>query len=367
MMNKICHLTSVHPELDTRIFWKECVSLQKAGFDVSLVVAGAEDKVVEGVKIHGVRKYTQRFQRILKSGAPILEKAIEIDADVYHFHDSELLSVGVQLRKRGKTVIYDSHEDLPRQILTKPWIPKVLRPLVSRWVERYENGRAKKMSCIVAATPHIRERFAKVTTAPVECVCNYPILNEITETTEWTEKQKAACYVGGIFPERGIFEMVRAIEKTDARLKLAGAFSPATLQQQVEQEPGWQKVDFAGYIGRKEINRMLGESMVGLLLLHPMPSYIDSLPIKLFEYMAAGIPVVCSDFPLWRDIVEGSGCGVCIDPMDTGKAAAAIQKLIDSPEEAHRMGTAGRKAALSIYNWDSQAEILINLYKNLTK
>ena len=365
MKNRVCHLTSVHQKLDTRIFWKECVSLQRAGFDVCLVVAGADDDVVEGVKIYGVRKFANRFVRILRSGKPVLEKALEIDADLYHFHDPELLSVGVKLARHGKRVVYDSHEDLPRQILTKPWIPKFLRGLVSRIVEFVENRRVRKVSAVVTATPHIQERFQKVTAAPVVSVCNYPIINEITDSTEWTERKRAVCYVGGLFRERGIFEMVRAVGKSDVRLKLAGSFSPASLQAEVEKESYWKQVDYQGFVGRKEINALLGESMAGLLLLHPMPSYIASLPIKLFEYMAAGIPVICSDFKLWRDIVEGSGCGVCVNPFDIKGVAAAIRDIVDNPERAREMGTNGRKAVLEKYNWNTQSEILLDLYNSL--
>ncbi|MBQ7489492.1 MAG: glycosyltransferase family 4 protein [Bacteroidales bacterium] len=365
MKNKICHLTSVHPTFDTRIFWKECVSLQRAGFDVSLVVAGATDQVADGVKIYGVKKFPDRFSRILKSGKPILQKALEIDADIYHFHDPELLSVGKKLSAKGKKVIYDSHEDLPRQILTKPWIPKFMRGLVSKLVEFVENSRVRKMSAVVAATPHIQERFQKVTKAQVISVCNYPIISEITYNNNWEKKEKAVCYVGGLFLERGIFEMVRAAGAANVRLKLAGSFSPAALKTQVESEPAWKNTDFYGFIGREEINRLLGESMAGLLLLHPMPSYKDSLPIKLFEYMAAGIPVICSDFPLWKSIVYESGCGVCVNPQDLEKISEEIISITENPEKAREMGENGHKAVLEKYNWGTQEKILLELYNSL--
>src|SRR5574344_1083973 len=304
MKTKICHLTSVHSENDDRIFLKECVSLQRNGYDVSLIVAGADDKVGEEVNIYGVQKISNRLKRILFSGKSVLKKTIEIDADLYHFHDPELLSVVIQLKKMGKVVIYDSHEDLPRQILTKSWIPQFMRRFVSTFAEIIENKRVKKLSAIVTATPHIQQRFHKITSAPVVNVNNFPILSEITNFTPWEQKQKAACYVGGLFVERGIFEMVGAVYQTNIKLYLAGKFSPDTLQQEVKKENGWANVDFLGYVDRQKINELLGNSMVGLLLLHPLPSYRDSLPVKMFEYMAAGIPMICSDFELWRNIVE---------------------------------------------------------------
>ena len=365
MSVKICHITTVHPRYDVRIFHKECKSLAKL-YDVHLIVAdGKGDEIAENVHIHDIGKPKSRKERVLQFTKSAYKKAVSVDASVYHFHDPELLSVGVKLARHGKRVVYDSHEDLPRQILTKPWIPKFLRGFVSRIVEFVENRRVRKMSAVVTATPHIQERFQKVTAAPVVSVCNYPIINEITDSTEWTERQRAVCYVGGLFRERGIFEMVRAVGKAGVRLKLAGSFSPASLQAEVEKESDWKQVDYQGFVGRKEINALLGESMAGLLLLHPMPSYIASLPIKLFEYMAAGIPVICSDFKLWRDIVEGSGCGVCVNPFDIEKVAAAIRDIVDNPVRAHEMGANGHRAVLEKYNWNTQSEILLDLYNSL--
>lgn len=362
---KICHITTVHPRCDVRIFHKECKSLSDR-YEVHLIVAdGKGDELADGIHIHDIGKPQGRTDRILHSPKRALETALEIPADVYHFHDPELLPVGKKIAKRGKTVIYDSHEDLPRQILTKPWIPKYLRKPVSKLVEVAENSYVRKMSAIIAATPHIQRRFRQVTTKPVECVCNYTVVSEITASKDWGKKERAVCYVGGIFVERGIWEMLRAVSKSDTTLKLAGKFSPESLQSDVEQSELWKMVDYQGFIGRAEINEMLAQSMAGLLLLHPMPSYVESLPIKLFEYMSAGIPVVCSDFPLWREIVEKHGCGVCVNPFDADAVSQAIQKIVNNVEYASQMGRNGRNAVEKQYNWDSQAKALIVFYESL--
>lgn len=362
---KICHITTVHPRYDVRIFHKECKSLASS-YEVHLIVAdGKGDEVADGIHLHDIGKPSGRRERMLRFSKLALQKAVEIDAAVYHFHDSELLSVGKKLARKGKIVIYDSHEDLPRQILTKPWIPKFMRKTVSVLTEIIENKYVRRMSAVIAATPHIQRRFQKVTKKPVGCVCNYPILDEITANEDWSSKEKSVCYVGGIFVERGIREMVVAADKSETTLKLAGKFSPNSLQGEMEQAKGWNRVEYYGFVGRKKINRLLAESMAGLLLLHPLPSYVDSLPIKLFEYMAAGIPVICSDFPLWRDIVETNRCGVCINPSDTDAAADAIRKLVNNPACAAEMGANGRKAAVARYSWDSQADLLKRFYQSL--
>ena len=362
---RVCHITTVHPRYDGRIFLKECTSLASI-YEVHLIVAdGKGDETVDGIRIHDIGKPQNRKDRMLHFSKRAYKKAIELNATLYHFHDPELLTTGVQLRKQGKIVIYDSHEDLPRQILTKPWIPKFLRGTVSRCAEWVENRRVRRLSAVVTATPHIADRFRDQTSKSVSCVCNYPILNEITAVSEWNAKSRSVCYVGGIFKERGLFEMLRAIGQTDVRLALAGNFSPASLQDAAQQMQEWGKVDYYGFVGRREINALLGASVAGLLLLHPMPSYRDSLPIKMFEYMAAGIPVICSDFPLWRSIVEDCGCGFCLNPFDNEDVAQKIQYLADHPDQAREMGENGQKAVQEKYNWDTQAEILLCLYSSL--
>ena len=366
-MTKICHLTTVHPRYDVRIFIKECKSLAKRYDDVNLIVAdGKGNENSDGINIFDVGKPNGRLQRILKFPRKAYKKAIAIDADIYHFHDSELLSTGVKLAKKGKTVIYDSHEDLPRQILTKSWIPKFLRKTVSRMSERMENRKVRRLSAVVTATPHIEERFKKVTNAPVKNINNYPDLDDITFNPSWENKENAVCYVGGLFYTRGIHEMVAAIGATSSKLFLAGKFSPESLIDEMKNKKGWENVDFLGYLDRKNINEVLQKSIAGLIILHPMPSYLDSLPVKMFEYMAAGIPVICSDFAFWKEIVEKNECGVCVNPFDTDAIAKEISRLCNDKDTAKRIGENGRKAVEEKYNWSTQENELCALYSKLS-
>jgi glycosyltransferase involved in cell wall biosynthesis len=110
---------------------------------------------------------------------------------------------------------------------------------------------------------------------------------------------------------------------------------------------------------------MLARSSVGLVTLHPRLNYVDSQPIKMFEYMAAGVPVVCSSFPLWRGIVEGHRCGICVDPMNPGEIAAAIDRLASSPGEVEEMGRRGREAVRERFNWAVEEAKLLDLYRGI--
>ncbi len=367
---RVLHLSTVHPFLDTRIFHKEAKSLARAGYEVVLVAQGQPKESVEGIRIHGLPTPKNRLSRMFGTTFKALSLAVRARADIYHFHDPELIPVGLLLRLMGKKVIYDVHEDLPRQILSKYWIPSALRDVAAKAAELMEWMAGRFMNGIVAATPAIAERFPRHKTVVVQ---NFPLLSEFPSAEEipYNERPLQVVYVGGISVIRGAIEMVRAMEllpeRLEARLVLAGAFSPPGLEATLRQLPGWKYVNFLGWQGREGISQILKNTRVGLVVLHPTPSYLDGYPVKLFEYMAAGIPVVASNFPLWRKIVEEEGCGITVDPLDPKAIAEAIQWLLEHPKEAQEMGRRGRRAILEKYNWDQEATKLLAFYRGLLR
>jgi len=364
---KIAHLTSVHPRYDTRIFLKQCRSLAAAGYDVSLVVAdGLGDEQRDGVTIYDAGASKGRAARMIGATRRVLKRGLALDADAYHLHDPELLPVALAFKRRGKRVIFDSHEDVPRQILSKPYLHIRLRRPIATVVGLIESVACRRIDAVVAATPAIGAKFAGIGVC-VSVVNNFPMLGELDAELPWSEKANEVCYVGSIAATRGVRDVVAAMALCDsgARLNLAGGFEGKDLRSELESMPGWSKVNALDYLTRSGVRAVLARSVAGLVTLHPTPAYIDALPVKMFEYMSAGVPVIASDFPLWREIILGNDCGVCVDPKDPLAIATAIDRLARSPDVARHMGENGRRAVKERYNWQGEEKTLLSLYDGL--
>jgi glycosyltransferase involved in cell wall biosynthesis len=361
---KVCHVTSVHAVTDVRIFHKECHSLATAGHETFLVALNTPSRLEKGVNIIGVQSdYKNRLERMTKTVDAVLKKAISLDADVYHLHDAELLKTVKTFKKLGKKVIYDAHEDLPRQIIGKHWIPKSLQHILSYTLEKYENSVAKKCDAVICATPFITERFIKIN-PNTHNINNFPLSSEI-EFTEPNFSTNKICYIGGISQIRGIGELITAVALTDSELMLAGSFSPKSFRDKVSTLSGWKKTKELGFINRSESLKLKQNSFAGLVTFLPELNHINAQPNKMFEYMASGLPIITSNFPLWKDIVENNNCGICVNPQDSSEIAAAITKLDQNRKLAFEMGENGKKAVLEKYNWKNEEKKLLELYANL--
>lgn len=354
---KVCHFTSAHETTDTRIYIKECCSLQKAGHEVFLVGRGESTECSE-VHIVGCGEPKGRMERFLFFSKKVYRKALELNCEVYHFHDPDLLRYAGKLKKKGKRVIFDSHEDVPAQIMNKTWIPRIFREFVAKAYRKYETCMVKKADAVVAATPYIAEKF-QGRAKRIEVLNNYPRLDDILFHSEPFEKREAlVCYVGGVSEARGERIMLEAMKRVDGKLIIAGKHE----KQKIE-DGGI--VEYIGQIDRKAVNQVYGQAVAGLVVLKSCKNYVNSQPIKMYEYMAAGLPVICSDFPEWRGLMEETRAGIYVNPEDPDAVAEAVNYLLAHRKEGQEMGRRGRQAVEQRFSWAAEEKKLLALYQGL--
>lgn len=365
----IAHLSTVHSASDQRIFHKEARSLAGAGFDVSVVAKADRSEVRDGVRILPFLTGAKRRPLRMTLGlVGMLRTALKVNADAYHLHDPELLLIAPLLKMRGKKVVYDAHEDLPGTIRAKYWIPDAFKTPLALLAGFVEQAIAQRLDAVVVANPGQSAPFPDEKTIAVQ---NFPLAFEMNAVNviPYQARRNCAVYVGGLTESRGVLQMLEAVEilnqKTSAKLLLGGRFVPETLETESRSKPGWKHTEYLGFLDRVELVNVLVQSRVGLALMHPTPNYTSNQPVKLFEYMLAGIPVVASNIPNYARIVDDAGCGIAVDPLNSEAIAEAIEWLFDHPREAEAMGIRGREAVLSGMNWEREADKLVRLYEAL--
>ena len=172
-------------------------------------------------------------------------------------------------------------------------------------------------------------------------------------------------YIGAIMEVRGIFDMLDVLELVDVGLVLAGKFANKELEEKAKSHPQWKKVDYRGFVGKEEVLKILQEAKIGLVPLHKTEKYLGAYPVKLFEYMNAGIPVIINQIPLWEEIVLGENCGLSVDTTNPQEFAKAINFLLNNPEKAQQMGMNGYRAVREKYNWHNEEKKLLDIYRKL--
>jgi len=366
-MRKICHLTSAHNRYDVRILKKECISLASQGFKVFLVVNDANsDETIDGVSIVSTGYVPKnRRERIFLSVKQVLKVALEIDAEIYHLHDPELLQIVKPLTQKGKKVIFDAHEDTCEQIMDKEWIPRPLRKTISWMFRKYQKGIISNCIGVITVTPDI-EKNLKVMNRNTVIVTNYPILNNTDETINRNENNYIF-FAGGISEQWCHDIIVKAVsELDDIVYKIAGPIEDGYLER-LKSLPGWNKVVYLGRIPHEKVEMEYQSSIAGMAVNHCSQLKQEGTlgNTKLFEIMAASKPVICTNYRLWKEIIDKYHCGICVEWNNTTQIAEAIMYLVDNAEEARIMGNNGRKAVEEVFNWKTQEKILVDFYNRI--
>ncbi len=360
----------MHSRFDGRIFQKECRSLNINGFDVSLIVAdGLGDEKIQGIKIFDVGKIHNRFQRITRLHTIIFKLAITLNCEIYHFHDPELIFVGILLKRHGKKVIFDMHEDIPGYILDMQNIqPALLRKTIAFLYENIEKYAVTRFDAIISTRESINERLKHIN-SHVELITNFPIVEKNIPKTY--DNVSSICFAGVVASDWRHKEIINAVEGIEqVKYILAGPAPNLNYLDELKKLKGWHKVNYLGRVPFDQVKLIYQKASIGVAIYiycRNMGGKTGNLAnTKLFEYMNWGIPIICTDYSLWKKIiVDELKCGICVNPYDEDAISKAIKYLLDNPELAKQMGRNGRKAVLNTYNWETQAKKLVTLYSQV--
>jgi glycosyltransferase involved in cell wall biosynthesis len=372
---KVCHFSSLHQQLDARVFYRECISIAKAGYKVCLICPCGKNGVIEQVKVVDYLRWNSRLSRMIRSPF-ILVPALKQKADIYHFHAVELIPAGLILKLIfRKKVIYDIHEDFPSMMLLKYWIPKILRRIVSKAVYWAEQISTRIFNGIVTADPFVLNAFPHVPSNRKMVFYNFPLL-EIFKglSSNQLEKSHDIVYLGGISEERGIIILIKTIQQLvlsglKPHVLLIGYFYNAKSEEAVKKEiikcQLGEYFDIRGRIPHKEVPRLLSRARIGVVPLQPVPKFLKNIPSKLFEYWACGLPVVVSDLPPIRLFFKNNEYGFLVDPKNPKAFAEAFYWLITNPEQAEAMGRKAQIAVLEKLNCKAEGEKLAHFYEHI--
>ena len=373
-MYKICHFTSAHKSDDVRIFRKECTSLAKnPDFDVYLVARG-ESREENGVHVIGVGEPpASRYKRMTSFAKEIAKAAEALNADIYHFHDPELLPYGAKLAKQGKKVIFDSHENTYEQIMIKPYIPMALRSGVASFYKSMENKWIKPLEGVIF--PEDDSPFEGIAKRTV-CIDNTPILEELTFDKEMPEqavhkdsREFKVCHVGSLTYERGISHLIKACYKAGVTLILAGNYSDENYQRELEQDESYKCVDYRGFANRSQVMDIYREASCGASTLLNIGQYYTAknMPTKVYEYMAVELPIILSRNPFAEELMKEYEFAILVDPENPDEIAEAIKSLSENEEQRKKLIEAGKLAVKEKYNWAVDEARLFRLYEEVLK
>jgi glycosyltransferase involved in cell wall biosynthesis len=356
-------LTTSHPATDNRIFYREAKTLAEAGLAVAVIGPHPKPEVLEGVWIEALAKHKRGSLRLLQ-GWTVMRLALRLRSRVFLFHDPELFGVGLVLRLLGKKVVYDCHENLPAQVLQKAWIPRPLRRLASAAACALEWFGSRLLSGVAVARDAVLPRFPKNRRIPIR---NFPTEQGLksAEGLPLNLRQNIVIYAGGLGRVRGIAELIEAfrhIKPEEAELWLAGIFHDKAFQEEVLKDLP-PNIKYLGWMEHPQVLALYPSVKIGINLLYPTPSHRDSQPIKLYEYLAAGIPVIASNFPEFSQLLEG--CGVLVDPMDPAQIERAIRDLLSDQTRLCEMSKIARERVLSSYCWKGEGARLVDFCNQL--
>jgi glycosyltransferase involved in cell wall biosynthesis len=328
-----------------------------------------EPESVEGVTIHPLRRKPGRIRRATITAFQAFQTARRIRPDICHFHDPELMWVGLLLRMLGYRVVQDIHEDFVGDVMEKPWIPKSFRRTVGWVVTTLESMMARTLSAIVTAGDDIRQRLMPHAQQCIS-VQNYPDLDSFPRLEDQQQSQPPRIvFLGGMNTTVVPQSLISAIELVPNDLEFEFVWGgkrcePAVLSE-LKKRSGWARVKFLDFVPFAEVNQLLRGARAAVVLYADAPNNYSIRSNRLFETMAVSLPIVGPSYGDWSQFFADYPCGIAVNPNQPQEIATAFERLLRDAESAQVMGEVGRKAVEQRFNWATEIERLVALYESL--
>lgn len=383
-MTTFCMLTSKHSPFDDRIYYKEILSLAKRCSRI-VIVAPENDGNTQiheaGIEVVSLRKTDSLLSRVLVILQAIFT-VVKFRPQICHFHDYELIFALPFLRilTRSK-LIYDVHEVYPEMIEESKRFPRILRPFLSKLVDFLEKKLSRLAHYIITTDENISMRFTGIS-RNVCTIFNYPRLsmfipddNKVAQLRDHYEKRVPIIYVGGMDENKGLFQMIRAMEilksrRPDIILLLVGPMN-MNLQKRVNREIKERKIqdhiEIIGSVPHIDVVNYISVAKIGLIVNLPTKKWHKNIPIKQFEYMACGVPVLGANLPPIASYVTAAGCGRIFDSTSVEALASGVIEILHDDTEWKRMAEAGKRAVQCLWNWDKMEMRLFDVYGRLLR
>lgn len=372
-MTRVCHVISGYFRNDARVFLRQCKSLHNHEFDVSILTNdGMPAETLDGIKVYSCAQTLPRWKTLLFARRQFIDEALRINADIYQLHSPELLSLGLALKKAGKKIVYDAHEDMPRHLLEKEWLPTVSRRTIASVFERYMLWALAQYDGIVSPHSHVVADFQNRIGQGV-LVANFPIVRDNAQIShqDYLGRQDILCYSGTVYSYSNQEEIIEAVAATEPLMYRVAGYVDPNHQQTLMAMPGADRVAFLGRLSRSELADFYRASTIGVVIYDyklnlgwKLGSFGTN---KIFEYMEAGLPFICTDYTLWADIIDRYNCGIYVSPGNPTEIIAALDYLTQDRMRAYQMGQNGRRAVLEEFNWKSEERKYVELFRDISE
>lgn len=367
MVVYVTHLTSAHQRFDVRIYNKECLSLSHIkNYQINLVVADNKgDEIKDNIHIYDVGTLAGRFNRMFKTTKRVLKKAIELDSDIYHFHDPELIPIGLKLKKLGKIVIFDIHENTDLQILEREWIPIVVRKPISIMFSKYEKYACKKFDYLLVPQVAMYEKFAKINNT--EVIGNFPHSDNINVLYDKQYSKYKLLYSGSITESRGLFNMLNLLlelVKINKKysITIAGSMSQELLEK-AKNHDAWESIEYLGYLSQENLKKVYHEHSIGLIMFNNVGQYYMAYSLKLFEYMQNGLTIVMPNFGDWIHFNKVNDVGYNIDVKNSETIAKVINDITLKSLETNAIKN--NELVKDKFSWKNEENKLYKIYEKV--